>query len=330
MAFSPACTKAAAPKVFLVDRFVGQVGQPPPTEGLADYPTETTTKLKELFEKELGRLERRTAKDGPDAKNVPRLFTIERVKSLQDVPKLLQSGDVILAAIHLPDVYSVDQMADDSASAPVSLMKDVIQKRIEESWAELDKSWAKVKDAKKIPVRPKAVTDEAGQDPGLSWALHQVHTVGKRNIFWSLRIGLIDVGWPAIDATRIFSQDPVRTALRAELAGGEAENPSLGPAAVAAASNSSDAVKSKRDVFLKTVGKGLAYNFLHEFVHATCGQPGHPFGSGSEEIEGRPRSTGDADLHLKKEAIASIHRHYEETWCDDVTSKRTSAEQLGK
>jgi hypothetical protein len=329
MAFSPACAKAAPPKVFLVDRFVGQKGQPAPTEGLVDYPAETNTKFKEIFEKEVRRLERRTAKDGPDAKNVPRLFKIEQVKSLQNVPKLLQGGDVILVAIHLPDIYTPERMADDSASAPVSLMQEVIQQMVRESWLELDRHWPKEKNAEKLPALPQVVTERGTQDPGLSFSFHQVRTIGKKNIFWSVRIGMIDVGWLANDATRVFSEPEVQKELRAALAGDEAK-PSLGPAAVAAACNVSDAVKSRRDVFLKTVGKGLAYNFLHEFVHVTCGLPEHPFGTGSEEIEGSPRPTGEADLQLKKEAIAAIHKQYEATWCDDVTSKRTSAEQLDK
>jgi hypothetical protein len=83
----------------------------------------------------------------------------------------------------------------------------------------------------------------------------------------------------------------------------------------------------KDAAFLEAVGRGLAYNLLHEFWHATERRSDHPFDDQANTIESEPSPLPKA-LRLRAETRKNIERQYELTWCRYIAQRRVNLGEI--
>jgi hypothetical protein len=317
--FAPGCVSGPKPKVFLIDTFINAGDDP--TRKLSAYPAETRQAFDREFMANLALLPLRKATDGPK-KQVPPLFEVTTIPNLDGVPKLLGAGDVVLGFAYFPP-YDAEQMAEDTP-VPTPQLAAEMQKLVRALWQAMTEAWAKVAiDPKGHPGLPKPEGPPAG-DSGLSTFFFplidnvKLKTGKQQKLYWSLRLGLVDVGWPASDALRVETLERKRVVLQQVLGQPDDEAQGFGPKAVAAVAEASDGLRER---YLEVVGKGLAYTALHEFWHVAAGGAKHPARGGSEIIESSPRPTGP-NLRFQQASIDAIVKHYESTWCKAITDGR--------
>jgi len=260
------------------------------------------------------------------------LFKIENKPNLAQVPTFLGSGDVVLGFVHLPP-YSIED--DELTVPPVSLINRVMDKVFDRFQTKIDSQLKAVGNEKTSVPKLRQPSPSDGK-VGLSSFIHQAQTVKTKKdkdqkVFYSIRIGIVDVGFAGGDAVAVWPEEKIRRKVLKLLS--QVKNPDVGfgPQAVAFVRqnlNSQDIKEIGRlKDYLQAVGRELAYDLLHEFWHAAELTGEHPYEGGNIHIEGTPSGT-KPDLVFQPKAIQNILASYEKTWCKDIEEGRISVGDL--
>ena len=307
--FDPKCIKVK-PKIYLIDEFFTRNGN------LTDFPKETFQFFERTLWASFDLLKVR-------AKGIPaqELFDFRRVKSLENVPEFLGSGDIVLGCAHLP-IYSVERS---SLSIIGSLAEEgrglnrVVEQVHNRFWKVIVQRW------KKVAQNPPPTNPPLKDADRIATALSDVgrlvlrlHTGQQITASYAIHIGVVDVAYAAVQAIKVVKSESDRnTVFRIlDMKGSLAQ---FGPQAVNAVAKAK--IKDPRG-YLSTVGQQLGYHVLHEFWHNANGRSGHPHGRNVNIIEGNPEDAGYEGLVLLEEARNNILQNYEKNWCSDIL-KRT-------
>jgi hypothetical protein len=144
----------------------------------------------------------------------------------------------------------------------------------------------------------------------MSVAAHGTIDAEKKHFFYSIRIGVVDVGWPTGQTIEDLPSGKEQVELFERLKGID----EFGPQSVAA-------VKDAK--FRESVGRGLAYLALHEFWHVAELTDEHPYQGGNRYIESDPKPTAEG-LQFQTAALTNMLTSYEKTWCKYLGQKRIS------
>lgn len=328
--FSPLCVRSPSPIVYIVEQFVEPLKAQDPLKGrasLTDYPAEVVAAFSDTFRT---RVEQITIGDKatPRRKWNQRLFEVKRVRSIEQVPSVPRSGDIVLAFLYAPEKYFKDSSVSDQNEPDAVRALD--EQWISAAWRVVYE-WFHTKLVQKwesrltSPKPPKGDSEIQPGNAGVSGveyrgpfeAMLKAPGSQRVKVIYRRRVGLIDAGGVAGDALPVWSGRE-RVAMLKMLCD-SADTPRLGPAAVnnVATKNLGGAAPK----YLRALGWGLAYNLLHEFWHAARADGGHPLGTdGNLMIEQKPRATREG-IVFDPSSIAAIQDHYIKTWCSDIVSK---------
>lgn len=315
MAFSPDCINAVKPVVYVVERFWEKTPL-----GLRNFPPEVVETFLDTVRANLALINIGTSKTPRDKWNVP-LFTLKTVATIQEVPKLPPGGDVVLGFSHFPDSYYKSRM--DPALAPLvfGTLADSMARLAQRFYEAILVKWEKVvADLPSEREKP-----EAAPDLGISLYYPIDREVnlkagGKKKVVNRTRLGLIDIGAPIAGALDVWPVNRIGSKLDKLL---EA-NPRLGPAVVAEQGKAA----ATGPAYLRAVGRGLAYNLLHEFWHAARGSADHFLGKNDHDLIESDPSPMRAGLKLDPRSVAAIQDHYEATWGRDIAEKKVELGSL--
>jgi hypothetical protein len=341
MAFDAKCTGDAKkrPVIFLVEKFLNTAGN------LAEYPDETKKSFDENFKRNIDLL-----KANP---NLP-LFTIQRTPTLDQVRDFLGAGDIVLGFVHLPPYQLVkgEEVAVKDKETGEKIRKTLLTEieRRPSGALEKEKDSLVNRFFKKIESRLNAASDpqhppkikppritQPGEDVGIGIgvAIHGALQVklkkgDEKKVFFSIRVGIIDVGFPASQSVEVWADPQIRDKILKILA--TPEKSGFGPQTVSLVKQKVNP-NNKREIdglndYLKSVGRGLAYNLLHEFWHAAQRTEDHPFERGDAHIEGTPSPSKRNPLAFQNAAISEMLTDYENTWCKYIKEGRVGVGDL--
>jgi hypothetical protein len=165
-----------------------------------------------------------------------------------------------------------------------------------------------------VEAPPRIEHAPPGEEPDLGRAQAVYHSQkatfqkDKRGgqVFLAVRLGIIDIAFPAAAALFVWPNIKDRLRVLDTLVG----NGGFGPYAITK-------LVSTGPRFAEAVGRGLAYNAVHEFWHASERRSGHPYNMGNNFIEGNPSPLKN-DLVFQAPAVKNILSEYEKTWCGGI------------
>jgi hypothetical protein len=313
--FTPACVKSAAPRIYLVDTFVEGQGR------LTAYPETVRRAFKSAFEENISLFERRSAQTPPGKPGAP-LFEITRLNNLAAVPAILGGGDIVLGMTLFPPYklnkdFGSGEWSDlvgpePDPSRKESRLSQAMQAMDRRFWDEIVRQWR----ARCAGAPPRRQHVPLMAEPGLSLAYRDNPTVtlkkgGQRKIYYAVRLGLIDAAFPAAAAVWAWNAGKQRSAQWAVLKKHE-----FSPQGVAAAAQTKN--RTANDSFLQQVGRGMAYDLLHELCHAALRSADHPVDDNKiiESVTGAKPRPG---LKLQAATVTKVLAEYRDTWCSYQT-----------
>jgi hypothetical protein len=319
MAFSPECINAVKPVVYIVERF-WEPPNPQTPLGLRSYPPEVVESFLATMRANLALINIGTSKTPREKWSVP-LFQLRTVATIEDVPKLPPGGDVVLGFMHFPDLY---QLAVDPGrppetidSLPAEKLSASMDRLVQRFYDAMTAKWEKLV-TELLSKRQRAAPSGTVGTSYIKRHDYKVHLKAggkEKKVVYTQRYGLIDVAHPAVDSLSVWSEGSQRAAMLSALFNADLR---LGPAVVAKVGKAD----AGGPAYLRAVGRGLAYNLLHEFWHAARGSGDHPLGEqGNTMIEQQPSPTKEG-LKLDPLSIAAIQDHYEATWGRDIAEKK--------
>src|SRR5215510_10423243 len=268
--------KAEQPTIFLVDNFLHGDKAKSEAGRFSDYPPVVKREFSETLEASLALIQIKSAT--ASAGYPSRLFKINNIRSVNDLPNFLRSGDIVLTFIH-SSLYAVGSDGEFEGRVNLDTLDveaDILFERFEQA---IRAHWRNV--ATTPP--PSIVRSQIDPDKiGISNFLQDVATLplskgGTQNIYYSIRIGVVDVGEIAGSALSVFEADIEANDRRNAMRALRRTKPEFGPLAVFAV---------KRGKYFEAVGRLLAYALLHELWHSALLTPGHPYGMSPNIIEG--------------------------------------------
>lgn len=311
------------PTIFLVDEFFTGITR------FSEYPPEAREAFQSTFAGNIDRLKISTANSAPS------LFRIEAKTNLDQLPAFLGSGDVVLGFAHLPP-YAVNTIVSDLEIPPVSLVPRVLNRVVERFILKFE-SQLRIVTNLTIPEGRLRPIPPAADNSGMSDFGRTVQTIttkdGKAHkIYFSVKIGVIDVGFPTAQAVQVWPERKIQDKILKVLSQpGKGDDLNFSPKAVASVPiniNSQDNKESRHlKEYFQAVGRGLAYNLLHEFWHTAEEAPGHPYGLGNGIIEGTPSCTKPG-LVFQNAALQNMLANYEKTWCKFIQEGRVGMGDL--
>lgn len=308
MAFSASCVGAAKPRIYLVHQFLAGQGS------LYDYPFGVLDSFDKTFDRNMDVLRRRSSQDSSSSR-APRLFDVVRVRDLKGVPKFLGSGDVVLGFTRFPP-YEVSQLQDElvgpQAATPTGSYNPIsaaIDSLADRFWNAIVAQW-KSKASNSPPVRGKRET--AIPQVGISVSRLEpdrlvLRSGGSAEVYYGYRLGIVDTAFPAAAALTAWDNSEVRHKRLQTLSAKD-----FSPAAVREAAGATPRGAS----YLAIVGRGLAYNLLHEFWHVAERRADHPYPFSFRTIENEKGTLpGVEGIVFQPAAVENILKDYEKTWC---------------
>jgi hypothetical protein len=324
MVLSPECLaspRATMPTIFIVDKFLGSEGS------LSQYPSEVISAFKEAFNSNISAINNMV----PQRRQ---LFNIDYKPNttIEHAPKILGSGDIVLAFYYSPP-YKVSQgvlsgkpsdvISDEFLGPEVTTLQNELNKLFLRYADKLKAQWKIIADnppPRDLDQPSKIELEDSGQ----SISFQNIGTIKPKTksgevikVFYSIKIGLIDVAFPAAQSTSVWGLQRERLKKLEVLK--KAEFAATGVAALGA-------IPEQGTLYLKAVGRGLAYNLLHEFWHAATLQKAHHI-RGNQYIEGSP-SPISVNIQFQKASIKNILSIYESTWCNFIKEGRVSLSNL--
>jgi hypothetical protein len=346
MSFARECVdNKTKPSVFLVNKFLLGQNNEQKEGSLSEYPEETRQSFEHTFKTNLSLFMLKTA-NTPSSKDSPLLFEFRPVDDIVSVPHFLGAGDIVLAFVFFPSLYQIDADADTLKAGISDIVKKALDDLSGRFKADISSQWQKVVDpAYRLPKDPSTVPGETGtfSEVGQSLSTQYSSSIKLRKggkvqkMFYSYKVGVVDVGHPAADSVFVWANTKDRKQMLSILGQPEVTTDpkktkpiAFGPKAVArVASMAGD----KKGEYLKSVGRGLAYNLLHEFWHVTSNISDHPV-QGNIYIEAAPSPTlprPDTEKKNKKAkdvltltdvSIKKIRTNYQNGWCKYIIDER--------
>src|SRR5215210_5992802 len=213
MSFAKECVKAKTkPRLFLVNKFLLGKNKDQKEGNLSEYPEETKQSFDYTFKSNLSLFKLKTAKD-PSSKDSPSLFEFRTVEDFAGVPRFLGAGDIVLGFVHFPSTYQIDEAADTLKAGLSNHVRKALDDLIERFRGDMVTQWKKVVDpAYSLPKDSSTAPGETGTFSELGQSISsqyensiKLKKEGKmQKIFYSYRLGLIDVGHPAADSVFVW------------------------------------------------------------------------------------------------------------------------------
>lgn len=339
--FSPQC-RESRPTLYIVKSFVRNGGteivfskkgrpssksdvkpEPKIAHSLSYLPKEVLDVFKKTITRNMELILFRTA-NTPKDKGTP-LFIQREVEVIEDLPKQLGPGDIIVCFTSFPSEYlfveTIREFVSQAQGRDLAREYDAVFNRY---WHFFLGRW----DALSAPgsskpqlgsVQPPGDPEGIGGGAVLPLRL-SLKRGSTEQTYFACRVALVEFARAVDDAINV-QPNPKRCAeFRKKLVSTPEENDRFGPHAVAALLRT--LVGDEKQKLLECIGRALAYTALHEVWHAALLRGDHPeIEKRKEAIEAEP-SPSRPNLVFRPETIGQLNEKYQETWCKIVRDRR--------
>jgi hypothetical protein len=317
MVFANACIASPRPIAYVVDKFFEGSAR------LNDYPDPTRYAFARTFVANLT-LMRITRGQKRLGGTQDLLLSFDMPSSLADVPSILEFGDLVLGFAHVPPYRVEDKLYLDGSDASLGHVHALTEamNALEERFrqAALSRWLLLARDGDRPPNF--SVGDVSRADAGRSRWVAFPHAIklkkgGQANTYFAWRLGLIDVAFPAAEAIpEIWQKEKERQQAMAVL-----QQSDFGPKGI---------WQLAREDYQESVGRGLAYNLLHELWHAAQETHLHPYALGNQVIENDDGTKPLPGIQYQPHVVKAIEDRYKTGWCKCITDKRVSLARLNR